>query len=60
MEALLWEMGITQHKLAVSIGVLPLGIDEIVHGKRAIDTDTADLSAAGMSASEGLAVDPAS
>ena len=28
--------GITQHKLAVSIGVLPLRINEIVHGKRRI------------------------
>jgi addiction module HigA family antidote len=33
--------GITQHKLAVSIGVPPRRINEIVHGKRAINADTA-------------------
>ena len=33
--------GITQHKLAVSIGVPPRGINEIVHGKRRITADTA-------------------
>ena len=54
-----WEMDITQHKLAVSIGVLPRRINKIVHGNRAIAADTADLSIAGMSASEGLTVDPA-
>ena len=32
---------ITQHKLAVSIGVLPRRINEIVHGKRAITADPA-------------------
>ena len=32
---------ITQHKLAVSIGVPPRRINEIVHGKRAITADTA-------------------
>ncbi len=31
MEDCLWEMDITQHKLAVSIGVLPRRINEIVH-----------------------------
>lgn len=35
------EMEITQHKLAVSIGVPPRRINEIVHGKRAITADTA-------------------
>ncbi|EFK54317.1 hypothetical protein [Corynebacterium genitalium] len=59
MEDFLWEMDITQHKLAFSIGVLPRRINEIVHGNRAIAADTADLSIAGMSASEGLTVDPA-
>ena len=34
-------LGITQHKLAVSIGVPPRRINEIVHGKRAITADTA-------------------
>lgn len=33
--------GITQHKLAVDIGVPPRRINEIVHGKRAITADTA-------------------
>ncbi|GEK87290.1 HigA family addiction module antitoxin [Microbacterium aerolatum] len=33
--------GITQNKLAVSIGVSPRRINEIVHGKRAITADTA-------------------
>ena len=33
--------GITQNKLAVSVGVPPRRINEIVHGKRAITADTA-------------------
>ncbi len=33
--------GITQNKLAVSLGVPPRRINEIVHGKRAITADTA-------------------
>lgn len=33
--------GITQHKLAVSIGVSLRRISEIVHGKRTITADTA-------------------
>lgn len=33
--------GITQHKVAVSIGVPPRRIDEIVHGKRSITADSA-------------------
>ncbi|MFS0133783.1 HigA family addiction module antitoxin [Corynebacterium striatum] len=41
MEDFLKGMGITQHKLAVSIGVLPRRINEIVHGKRAVTADTA-------------------
>ncbi|QQU83226.1 HigA family addiction module antidote protein [Corynebacterium riegelii] len=41
MEDFLEEMGITQHKLAVSIGVPPRRINEIVHGKRAVTADTA-------------------
>lgn len=32
---------ITQHRLAVAIGVPPRRINEIVHGKRRISTDTA-------------------
>lgn len=41
MEDFLKEMWITQHKLAVSIGVPPRRINEIVHGKRAVTADTA-------------------
>lgn len=41
MEDFLKEMGITQRKLAVSIGVPPRRINEIVHGKRAVTADTA-------------------
>ena len=33
--------GIAQHKLAVSVGVPPRRISEIVHGKRGITADTA-------------------
>ncbi|MGH3812144.1 MAG: HigA family addiction module antitoxin [Pseudonocardiaceae bacterium] len=33
--------GITQHRLAVDIGVPPRRINEIVHGKRRISADTA-------------------
>lgn len=33
--------GITQHKLAVAIGVPPRRINETVHGKRRITADTA-------------------
>lgn len=33
--------GITQNKLAVSIGVPPRRINEIVHGRRGITADTA-------------------
>ncbi len=41
MEDFLKDLGITQHKLAVSVGVPPRRINEIVHGKRAITADTA-------------------
>lgn len=34
-------LGVTQHKLAVTIGVPPRRINEIVHFKRAITVDTA-------------------
>jgi len=34
-------LGVTQHKLAVSIKVPPRRINEIVHGKRRISADTA-------------------
>lgn len=41
MEDFIEGFGITQHRLAVSIGVPPRRINEIVHGKRAISADTA-------------------
>ena len=41
MEDFIEGFGITQNKLAVSIGVPPRRINEIVHGKRGITTDTA-------------------
>jgi addiction module HigA family antidote len=34
-------LGVTQHRLAVSIGVRPRRNNEIVHGKRRISADTA-------------------
>jgi addiction module HigA family antidote len=34
-------LDVTQHRLAVAIGVPPRRINEIVHGKRRITTDTA-------------------
>jgi addiction module HigA family antidote len=41
MEEYLEPLGVTQHKLAVSVGVPPRRINEIVHGKRRITPDTA-------------------
>lgn len=41
MEDFLDGFGITQHKLAVAIGVPPRRINEIVHGKRRMSADTA-------------------
>ena len=34
-------LGVTQHRLAISIDVPPRRINEIVHGKRGISADTA-------------------
>jgi addiction module HigA family antidote len=34
-------LGVTQHRVAVEIGVPPRRINEIVHGKRRITADTA-------------------
>ena len=34
-------LGLSQHRLAVAIGVPPRRINEIVHGKRRISADTA-------------------
>ncbi len=41
MEEFLEPLGVTQHRLAVSINVPPRRINEIVHGKRRISADTA-------------------
>lgn len=41
MEDFLTPLEVTQHHLAVSIGVPPRRINEIVHGKRRITADTA-------------------
>ncbi len=41
MEEYLEPLGVTQHRLAVAIGVPPRRINEIVHGKRRITADTA-------------------
>ena len=41
MEDFIEGFGITQNKLAVSIGVPPRRINEIVHGKRGITADPA-------------------
>ena len=41
MEDFIEGFGITQHKLAVAIGVSPRRINEIVHGKRGVTADTA-------------------
>lgn len=41
MEDFIKGFGITQNKLAVSIGVPPRRINKIVHGKRGISADTA-------------------
>jgi addiction module HigA family antidote len=41
LEEFLDPLGVTQHRLAVSIGVPPRRINEIVHGKRRITADTA-------------------
>lgn len=40
-EEYLGPLGVTQHRLAVDIGVPPRRINEIVHGKRRISADTA-------------------
>ena len=41
LEEFLGPLGVTQHRLAVSIGVPPRRINEIVHGKRRVTADTA-------------------
>lgn len=41
IEEYMGPLGVTQHHLAVSIGVPPRRINEIVHGKRRISANTA-------------------
>ena len=41
LEECLEPLGVTQHRLAVAIGVPRRRINEIVHGKRGISADTA-------------------
>lgn len=41
LEEFLQPLGVTQHRLAVQIGVPPRRINEIVHGKRRVSADTA-------------------
>ena len=41
MEDFIEPLGISQHKVAVAIGVPPRRINEIVHGKRRVTADTA-------------------
>lgn len=41
LEEFVEPLGVTQHKVAVAIGVPPRRINEIVHGKRRITADTA-------------------
>ena len=41
LEEFLQPLGVTQHRLAVAIGVPPRRINEIVHSKRRISADTA-------------------
>lgn len=41
MEDFITPLGITQHRVAVAIGVPPRRINEIVHGGRRITADTA-------------------
>lgn len=41
LEEYLEPLGVTQHRLALAIGVPPRRINEIIHGKRRISADTA-------------------
>ena len=54
MEDFIEGFGITQNKLAVSIGVPSRRINEIVHGKRGISADTAIRLARYFGTSEEL------
>ena len=54
MEDFIEGFGITQNKLAVSIGVPPLRITEIVRGKQGVTADTAIRLARYFGMSEGV------
>lgn len=54
MEDFIRGFGITQHTVAVAIGVPPRRINEIVHGKRGITADTAIRLARYFGTSEEL------
>lgn len=41
LEEFIEPLGVTQHRVAVEIGVPPRRINEIVHGKRRVSADTA-------------------
>ncbi len=41
LEEILEELGVSQYRLAKAIGVPPIRINEIVHGRRAVTADTA-------------------
>lgn len=41
LEEFIEPLGVTQHRVAVAVGVPPRRINEIVHGKRRISADTA-------------------
>lgn len=60
MEDFLEGFGITQNKLAVSTGVPPRRINEIVHGKRGITADTALRLARYFGTSEEFWMNPQS
>ncbi|GAB3284009.1 HigA family addiction module antitoxin [Parasphingorhabdus pacifica] len=53
-EEYLEPLGVTQHRLAVAVGVPPRRINEIVHGKRGISADTALRLARYFGTSEGF------
>ena len=54
MEEFLEPLGVTQHRLAVEIGVPPRRINETVNGKRGITADTAIRLARYFGTSEEL------
>src|SRR5690625_8008348 len=54
LEEFLEPLGVTQHRLAVSIAVPPRRNNEIVHGKRRITADTALRRAKDIGTAAGL------